>query len=153
MGRGTGLERARRRSSCSVGVSKSCNEGEASLWQMVGADQSNRPIERGIVGGSGTSCPYPAHSLETSPRARAFTQASLPGDGRPILKPLKENKQVMGKVDHSCLCVLEEHQCMARTERSFSLVSCLSAEGALGLTPVSIDRLLMVAKLRWLFCR
>lgn len=46
-------------------------------------------------------------SLETSLWAGTLTQASLPRDGGLILKSLEQNKQVMGKVDHSCLCFLE----------------------------------------------
>lgn len=53
----------------------------------------------GVEGGSGTSCLSPDHSLETSLRAEALTQAPLPGDWGQILKSLEENKQVMGKVD------------------------------------------------------
>lgn len=66
--------------------------------------ERDRLVERGIVGGSGTSCPFPGHSLETSLWAGTLAQASLPRDGGLILKSLEQNKQVMGKVDRSCLC-------------------------------------------------
>lgn len=95
--------------SCSACVSESWNEGAASFRQMVSADQSNRQrgthsLRGGLwEGGSGTSCPLHGHSLETSLWAGTLTQVSLSRDGGPIFKSLEENKQVMGKVDLSCL--------------------------------------------------